>query len=136
MYIVANGQPTETTAKARIAEALQRHINELFDGNLKRAAEDLGYERRRLRSYTSQTSFPGAEVFDKIKERWAVDLLNIDGVNDEPPVSPTRISEAHQQLSFFDQPVRLANDGVQITLERKGPAIAVGIMITPDVKVA
>jgi hypothetical protein len=133
---VAEGQLTETPAKARVAEALQRHIDELFDGNLKRAAEDLGYQKQRLYSYTSQTNFPSAEVFDKIKERWAVDLLNVDGVNKEPTVSRSRASEAHGQLSLFDNPVRLANEGVQITLERKGAGIAVGIMILPDVKVA
>jgi len=120
-----------TPAKARIAEALQRHIDVFFGGNLKRAAEDLGYKRARFSSYTSQTSFPGAEVFDKIKEKWALDLLSLDGVKSEPTAPG-----ANGQLSLFDRPVRLANGGVEITLQRKGAAISVGMTISPNVKVA
>jgi hypothetical protein len=130
---VLGAPPTEKDAKARIAEVLRRHIDDLFSGNLKRAAEDLGYERQRLQSYISETSFPGAEVFDKIREKWGLDLLNINGARQQPPTEPYRFSE---QLSLFDYPVRLANGGVELTLERKGAAIAVGITISPDVRVA
>jgi hypothetical protein len=131
---VANGQTTP--AKARIAEALQHHINVFFGGNLKRAAEDLGYKRARFSSYTSQTSFPSAEVFDKIKDKWELDLLSLDGVNGERRASRGGAVEADGQLPLFDRPVRLENDGVQITLQRKGAAIAVGITVSPDVKIA
>jgi hypothetical protein len=131
-----DGQATEALAKARIAEALQRHIDGFFDGNLKRAADNLEYGRARLYSYTSQTSFPSAEVFDKIKEKWGLDLLSLNGIKDESTASRGRIAEADGQLSLFDHPVSLTNEGVQITLQRKGAAIAVGITISPDVKVA
>jgi hypothetical protein len=126
----------EALAKARIAEALQRHIDDFFGGNLKRAAEDLGYGRARLYSYTSRTSFPGDEVFDKVKEKWALDLLGLDGVKGQPTASRGRVAEADGQLRLFDLPIRLANEGLEITLQRKGAAIAVGITVSPDVKIA
>jgi hypothetical protein len=125
--------PTQRDAKARIADVLRSYIDDFFTGNVKRAAEDLGYERQRLQSYLSETSFPSAEVFDKIMEKWGLDLLNVGDPKPHTTAGAHRFSE---QLSLFDYPVRLVNEGVEITLERKGAAIAVGIAISPDVRVA
>jgi hypothetical protein len=133
---MVDDQTPETLARARVAEVLQRHVNDRFGGNLKRAAEDLGYDRQRLYSYTSKTSFPSAEVFDNIKEKWALDLLNIDAINHTQAASPGRAPAADNQFSLFDPPVRLTNDGMEIVLERKGAAVAVRIKISPDVKIA
>jgi hypothetical protein len=132
---VNNGHLTE--AKARVAAVLQRYVDAHFDGSLQRAGQTLGYDRRRIYTYTSGRSFPSDGVMDRIKERWGLDLLNIDaGPNHCPAVSPAKASEEERQLSLFDFPVRLANEGVEIILERKGAAIAVRIGISPDVKVA
>ena len=130
-----NGHLTE--AKARVAAVLQRYVDAHFDGSLQRAGQTLGYDRRRIYTYTSGRSFPSDGVMDRIKEQWGLDLLNIDaGPNHGPAVSPAKASEQERQLSLFDFPVRLANEGVEIILERKGAAIAVRIGISPDVKVA
>jgi hypothetical protein len=125
--------PVEGSTKDRIAEALRKFIEKKFGGNEKRAAEDLGYNRQRLHSYISRANFPGDEVFDLIRQRWALDLLNIDALNKTRTRPSRRTSEAPRQI---DLPVRLANEGVEIVLERKGANIAVGIKISPDVKVA
>lgn len=135
--MVGDGTPeTLASAKARVAKALQRHVNDRFSGNLKRAAEDLGYDRQRLYSYTSNTSFPSAEVFDNIKGKWALDLLNVDALNHSQTASPGKAPEADSQFSLFDPPVRLTNEGVEIILERKGAAVEVRMKISPDVKIA
>jgi hypothetical protein len=123
----------ETSARARVAKALRRHVDGHFNGNVKRAAEDLGYERQRLHSYLSKASFPGADVFDTIKQKWALDLLNVDS-SDEGQLG-ARTSEDGRQLSLFD-PIRLVNDGVTIVLERKGAAVEVGIAISPLMRLA
>ena len=126
-----------TEAKARVAAVLQRYVDAHFDGSLQRAGQTLGYDRRRIYTYTSGRSFPSDGVMDRIKEQWGLDLLNIDaGPNHIPAVSPAKVSEEERQLSLFDFPVRLANEGVEIILERKGAAIAVRIGISPNVKVA
>jgi hypothetical protein len=85
-------------------------------------------------TYISGRSFPSDEVVDRIQETWGLDLLNIDALPKTPPA--VSLSELERQLSLFDPPVRLTNEGVEIVLERKGAAIAVGITISPDVKVA
>lgn len=132
-----DGQPPGTQAKARVAEVLLRHVNDRFKGNLKQAAEALGYERQRLHSYTSQASFPSAEAFDNIKEKWDLDLLNLSPPNHVPTAGPPdEAPMVNHEPSLFDPPVKLKNEGVEIVLARKGPAIAVRIAISPDVKIA
>ena len=127
--------PTE--AKARVAAVLQRHVDKHFDGSLQRAGQSLGYDRRRMYTYTSGRSFPSDGVVDRIKEKWGLDMLNIDAdPHSVAAASPNKASERKSQLSLFDIPVRLANEGFEITLERKGAAIAVRIGISPNVKIA
>lgn len=130
-----NGHRTE--AKARVAAVLRRYVDDHFDGSLQRAGQTLGYDRRRMYTYTSGRSFPSDGVVDRIKEQWGLDLLNLDaGPNHVPAASPAKASEKERQLSLFDFPVRLANEGVEIILERKGAAIAVRMGISPNLKVA
>jgi len=122
---VNNGHLTE--AKARVAAVLQRYVDAHFDGSLQRAGQTLGYDRRRIYTYTSGRSFPSDGVMDRIKEQWGLDLLNIDAGPTAAPRFTAKASEEERQLSLFDFPVRLANEGVEIILERKGAAIAVRI---------
>jgi len=131
---MANDSLVEGHARDRIAEVLLRHIARSFGGNEKRAAEDLGFYRQRLHSYISKTSFPGADVFDIIREKWGLDLLNVDA-GSPGALSNGEVSKVDRQLSL-DLPARLANAGLEIVLERKGAGIAVGITISPDVEVA
>jgi hypothetical protein len=119
-------------AKGRVAEVLLQYVRRHFRGNLAEAAADLGYERQRLYSYTSQTSFPSAEVFDKVREKWNLDLLSLS--------PPEQLAESGvtiaDQWSLFEHAVRLKNEGMEIVLERKGPGIAVQISVSPDVRIA
>jgi hypothetical protein len=131
------GRSAGALARKRVATALLRHVQAHFGGNLQRAALTLGYDRRRLHSYTSERSFLSDEAVDKIKETWGLDLLNVDAVPDAgPTASSVKWSAVEGQLSLFDPPVRLANEGVALILERKGAAIAVSITISPDAKIA
>jgi hypothetical protein len=125
------GATHESSAKTRIAEVLRKHILDIFDGNTTRAAEHLGITKQRLNSYTSCTSFPGADLIDAIKEKWNLDLLNING-NGHAAIP--MMAQVDRQLSLFDQPIKLANQGVEIVLARKGAGIAVAVTISPNLK--
>ena len=131
---MADDSASETHAKARVAEAIRRHVDQRFGGNLKRAAEDLGFERQRLYSYTSRANFPGSDVFDVIKEKWALDLLNVDTPTVPATLGRDELADSGQLRLLFDPPVRLANEGVEIILEQRGPAVSVSITVSPDVR--
>jgi hypothetical protein len=61
-------------AKQQIAGILAHHVTTNFR-NAASAAEDLKISRQRLFSYTAGKSLPGADVIDRIFERWGLDLV-------------------------------------------------------------
>lgn len=121
-------------ARARVAEALLRHIAEHYQGNASKAARVAKIPKGVLHSYTSATSFPSAESVEKILKKWKLDLLSL------PPRKIGRRG-AHQmgaaaKLSRFDAAIRLKNEGIKIAMKRKGAGIAVGIRISANMKLA
>jgi hypothetical protein len=121
---------------SKVAEALKGYVRDFFLGDATRAAKDLGISKQRLNSYTSRTSFPPPEVFDRVRERWNLDLLSIGAVPNRPPEAPTPGASSARKLSLFDQPITLTNAGVKIVLERKGAAVAAEITVSRKLKTA
>ncbi len=100
------------------------------------AAVSLGISRQRLHSYKSGKSFPGLEVFEKMRSTWKLDLLGSELTSGVGELAVGSVRQPEQRQFTFEEPLTLSSDSVKVVIERVGRKLVARVEIRAAVRIA